>query len=71
MSALLDDLREGRSVGVYPLSQMLNLAPSTIYRGIERGEIQATRVGTVLRVPAHEGRRLLQLPEPTVLSEGT
>ena len=38
----------------------------TLYRAIERGEIEAIKIGSRVTIPAHVARKLLRLPEPPV-----
>ena len=53
-------LAAGENVGVRPLAKMAGVSPSTLYRAIERNELEVTRIGTRITIPAHVARQLRQ-----------
>ncbi|ANY78467.1 hypothetical protein BB934_09680 [Microvirga ossetica] len=52
-------LREDRGVKATALAKALGLSRVGIYEAVKRGEIQATRIGRRIVIPAHVARRLL------------
>lgn len=56
----------GRPVDVPPLAVEAGVGPATLYRAVERGEIEAIKIGSRIKIPAHVARKLLRLPDPPV-----
>lgn len=56
----------GKTVDVRPLAAEAGVSAPTLYRAIERGEIEAIKIGSRVTIPAHVARKLLRLPEPPV-----
>jgi len=44
-------------VSIDALAEYLEISPRTVYHHIERGKLQAVKVGGVLRIPLDEARR--------------
>ncbi|HMO31046.1 helix-turn-helix domain-containing protein [Enterovirga sp.] len=57
-------IAEGGGVNVRPLAKAAGVSAATLYRAINRGEIEATQIGKRITIPAHVARKLLRLPEP-------
>ena len=62
--SVLKRISEGKPVNVRPLAAEAGVSPVTIYRAIEREEIEAIKIGSRVTIPAHVARKLLRLPEP-------
>jgi hypothetical protein len=54
-------LAEGRAVNVASLAHALGMSKVGLYAAVKRGEVQSTRIGRRVVIPAHVARRLLGL----------
>ncbi|MGA0594933.1 hypothetical protein [Enterovirga sp. CN4-39] len=61
--AIHEVIEAGGGVDVRPLAKAAGVAPATLYRAINRGEVEAIKIGKRVTVPAHVARKLLKLPE--------
>ena len=55
----IDGLQERLGYRPREIARLTGLAPATIYKWIEQGDLRASRMGRSLIVPAEEVRRLL------------
>jgi excisionase family DNA binding protein len=60
---VLERIWAGKTVDVRPLAAEAGVSAPTLYRAIERGEIEAIKIGSRITIPAHVARKLLCLPE--------
>ena len=56
-------IEAGGGVAVRPLAKAAGVSAATLYRAINRDEIEVTKIGKRVTVPAHVARRLLRLPD--------
>ncbi|TGD93729.1 hypothetical protein [Methylobacterium nonmethylotrophicum] len=52
-----------RSVKAATLARWVDLSPAAFYKAIERGEIEAVKIGRTRLIPAHESCRLLGIKQ--------
>ena len=60
---VLERIQAGKAVNVPPLAAEAGVSAPTLYRAIERGEIEAIKIGSRVTIPAHVARKLLCLPQ--------
>ena len=63
---VIEKIQAGKTVDVRPLAAEAGVSAPTLYRAIDRGEIEAIKIGSRLTIPAHVARKLLRLPEAPV-----
>jgi hypothetical protein len=60
----LADLATARSISVSDYGFLFEMSQPTVLKGVREGDIPATRVGHVIRIPASYVRAQLGIPEP-------
>lgn len=62
-----DEVREriaaGLSVKAASIAPMAGMSPAAFYKAIERGEVEAVKIGRTRLIPAHESRRILGIKQ--------
>lgn len=51
-----------QNVKAATLAPLVDLSTAAFYKAIERGEVEAVKIGRTRLIPAHEARRLLGMP---------
>lgn len=56
-------LAAGRNVPVGPLAFAAGVTPGAIYAAVRRGEVKAVKIGTAIRIPAREAKKLMGIED--------
>ncbi|MCJ2065185.1 helix-turn-helix domain-containing protein [Methylobacterium sp. J-088] len=52
-------LTDGLNVKAADVAKLSGMSPAAFYKAIERGEVEAVKIGRTRLIPPHEGRRIL------------
>lgn len=65
---VLEKISAGRPVDVRPLAAEAGVSSATLYRAVERGEVEAIKIGSRVKIPAHVARKLLHLSDSAIVA---
>lgn len=66
INEIRDRLTSGLNVKAADLARLSGMSPAAFYKAIERGEVEAVKIGRTRLIPPHEGRRILGIKLETI-----